>query len=57
MPLGSMTLTRSQALQLIKETETHPRAIRIESLADAYVRVVLIDAEGQPATERLLFPT
>jgi hypothetical protein len=49
-------LTKSQLRQLTAAVEDHPGSVWIEALDDAYVRLVFIDKEGEPATERLLFP-
>jgi hypothetical protein len=54
--LAKVGLTASQLQQLARALEGHPGSVRIEALSDAYVRVVLIGKDGEPADERLLFP-
>jgi hypothetical protein len=57
MPLSSVVLTASQVRQFPAAVEGHTGDVRVEKLSDAYVRVVLIGAEGDPVgDEKLLFP-
>jgi hypothetical protein len=56
VPLTRVALTSSQLRQLAKVAADHPGSVRIEELADAYVRVVLIGKEGDPISEKVLPP-
>lgn len=56
MPLTSVGLTSAQVKSLIEAVEGHSGSVRIETLRDAYARVVLIGPEGEPVAERLLYP-
>jgi hypothetical protein len=57
MRVAAITLTRSQLQQLGAAVEAHAGSVRIEELTDAYARVVLIGSDGEPVSERPLFPT
>jgi hypothetical protein len=53
---AAVSLTTSQLRQLASIGEDHPGGVLIEALPDAYARVLLIGADGEPIGERTLFP-
>jgi hypothetical protein len=57
MPLSSVVLTASQVRQFPTAVEGHTGSVRVESVRDDYVRIVLIGPEGDAVgVEKILFP-
>lgn len=61
MPRSTFRLTRNQALRISGAVEEYMRSnrldsVRLEELSEAYVRIVFIGPDGDPADEHLLFP-
>ncbi len=59
MPLSSMSITKAQVRHLAQLVESYVAekrldSVRLAKLRDAWLRVVFIDPEGDPADERLL---
>lgn len=54
--LADVTLTAPQLQTLVDAVGTHSGSVRVERLDDGYARIVLLGADGEPTSERLLFP-
>ncbi len=61
MPLSTMSMTKAQARRLSQVVEEYLAekrldSVRLENLEGAWLRVVFVGPEGDPADERLLPP-
>jgi hypothetical protein len=56
MPQAKVALTAAQTRQLVEFVGDHIGSVWLEALPDAYVRAVLIGADGEAIEERPLFP-